>query len=89
MFVPNNNYAPSNYLNQSQNIFPNYFPQFNNSNPYTINLELCKRVMEQDKIIQQYQNQLLDFANSNFIIKKSKEMKQNIRKEFIQLMKPI
>jgi hypothetical protein len=61
MFAPNNNYAPSNYLNQSQNIFPNYFPQFNNSNPYISNMELCKIVMEQNQIIQQYQNQLLNY----------------------------
>ena len=69
MFVPNNYYAPSNYLNQSQNIFPNYFPQFNTSNPYTFTLELCKRIMEQNKIIQQYQNQFLDYCQFIFYCK--------------------
>ena len=38
MFTPNyNNFAQLNdfnNLNQSQNIYPYYYPQFNNFNPY-------------------------------------------------------
>ena len=57
MLVPNYNYVPFNYLNPSQNIIPNCFPQFDNFNPYDIIDELNKRVIELEK----NQNQLLDY----------------------------
>ena len=66
MLPPNNynNYSPFNDLRQ--NIFPDYFSQFNNSSPYNIIEELYKKVIGLEKIIQQNQKQSLDYSQFKF-----------------------